>query len=426
MDVAKPTSVWWWIPTLYFGQGIPYVVVMTLSVIMYKNLDVSNTDIALYTSWLYLPWVIKPLWSPLVDIFRTKRFWIVTLQLLIGASLALVALTIQLPHFFQITLAVFWLVAFSSATHDIAADGFYMLALPEHEQAAFVGIRSTFYRFAMIAGQGGLVYLAGRVAERTGKVGLAWSVVFAILAVLFLTQFAYHRFVLPVPDGDRPSTSKSGGSVLGEFLATFAAFFKQKSIGLVLAFLLLYRLGEAQLIKLITPFMLDTPAKGGLGLTTSQVGLVYGTIGVISLTLGGLLGGFAIARWGLKRWIWIMLLSMHIPILAFVFLAFTLPKSIAFISVAVALEQFGYGFGFTAYLLFMIMVSAGAHKTAHYAICTGFMALGMMLPGMASGFIQEHLGYARFFVWVLIAAMPSLVVTAFVKIDPAFGKKAAS
>ncbi len=416
-----PWSAWWWIPTLYFGQGIPYVVVMTLSVIMYKNLEISNTDIALYTSWLYLPWVIKPLWSPLVDIFRTKRFWIVTLQLLIGAALALVGLTIQTSHFFQITLAIFWLMAFSSATHDIAADGFYMLALPEHEQASFVGVRSTFYRFAMIGGQGGLVFLAGKLSETTGKVALAWSIIFFILAALFAVAFVYHKVVLPAPAVD--VAKRSGGNVVADFVKTFSSFFRRKGIGLILAFLLLFRFGEAQALKLVTPFLLDAHDKGGLALTTSQVGFAYGTVGVIALTLGGLLGGFVIAKHGLRRWIWLMLLATHLPILCFVFLAFAQPTSMVVISAAMAIEQFGYGFGFTAYLLFMIMVSEGAHKTAHYAICTGFMALGMMLPGMPSGWIQSQLGYSKFFVWVLIACVPSLIVTAFVKIDPAFGKK---
>ena len=419
-------SPWRWIPTLYFGQGIPYVVVMTLSVIMYKNLGLSNTDIALYTSWLYLPWVIKPLWSPVVDMFKTKRYWIVTLQLVIGASLALVALTIPTAHFFQITLAVFWLMAFSSATHDIAADGFYMLALPQHEQAAFVGVRSTFYRIAMIAGQGGLVFLAGMISEQTGNVSLAWSIIFAILAGMFFLLFVYHRFVLPVPASDQPLLREGNENVLGGFVSTFTSFFKRKDIFIILAFLLLFRFGEAQALKLVAPFLLDPTSVGGLALTTKQVGLVYGTIGVIALTLGGLLGGFAISRHGLKRWIWPMLLSVHLPNLAFVFLAYALPDNIVVIATAIAIEQFGYGFGFAAYLLFMIMVADGAHKTAHYAICTGFMALGMMLPGMASGWVQEQLGYQHFFIWVCIATLPSLLVTAFVKIDPAFGKKAAS
>jgi PAT family beta-lactamase induction signal transducer AmpG len=422
--IEKTRSAWWWIPTLYFGQGLPYVVVMTLSVIMYKNLGVSNTDIALYTSWLYLPWVIKPLWSPLVDMFRTKRWWIVVLQLLIGAALAGVALTIPGPMFFQVTLAVFWLMAFSSATHDIAADGFYMLALPTHEQAAFVGVRSTFYRIAMISGQGGLVYLAGQLGERTGDIRLAWSVVFFVLAAMFAAMCAYHQFMLPRPAGDQ-STAKGGNLAVG-FLETFTSYFQRRDILLVLAFLLLFRFGEAQALKLVTPFLLDAPDKGGLGLSTSQVGLVYGTIGVIALTLGGIAGGIVISIGGLRKWIWPMLFAVHIPNLVFVYLAYTQPGDTNIIAAAIAVEQFGYGFGFAAYLLFMIMVSEGTHKTAHYAICTGFMALGMMLPGMASGWIQSQLGYPHFFVWVCICCLPSIIVTLFLKIDPAFGKKVAN
>ncbi len=425
-NTAAPTKTpWSWIPTLYFGQGIPYVVVMTLSVIMYKNLGISNTDIALYTSWLYLPWVIKPLWSPLVDMFKTKRYWIVTLQFLIGVSLAMVALTIPTTHFFQITLAVFWLMAFSSATHDIAADGFYMLALKEHEQAAFVGVRSTFYRVAMIAGQGGLVYLAGQLSERTGDMVLAWSIVFWVLAGMFLLLSVYHRFMLPTPATD--VTVKGSGNVLEEFLITFKSFFVRKDILIILAFLLTYRLGEAQALKLVAPFFLDGLDKGGLGLTTKDVGFVYGTIGVICLTIGGIIGGVAISRGGLRKWLWPMIFAVHIPNLAFVFLAYTQPSSIWVISLAIAIEQLGYGFGFAAYLLFMIMVAdnngKGIHKTAHYAICTGFMALGMMLPGMVSGWIQTQLGYQHFFIWVCICTLPSIAIAMFLKIDPAFGKK---
>lgn len=416
-------NAWWWIPTLYFGQGIPYVVVMTVSVIMYKNLGISNTDIALYTSWLYSPWVIKPLWSPLVDMFKTKRFWITTLQFLIGASLALVALTLPMAHFFQLTLAVFWLMAFSSATHDIAADGFYMLALEQHQQAAFVGIRSAFYRVAMITGQGGLVFLAGKLGDHTGNVALAWSIVFFILAGLFFALFVYHKFVLPVPSSDRATLSD--GNVVTEFIATFFSFFKRADILIVLAFLLTFRLGEAQALKLFPLFLLDPSDKGGLGLTTSDVGVVYGTIGIIALTVGGILGGYVISRGGLKRCIWPMLFAVHIPNLAFVYLAFALPSNFYIISTAIAIEQFGYGFGFTSYLLFMMLVASRdpQRKTAHYAICTGFMALGMMLPGMVSGWIQEQLGYQNFFIWVCIATLPSIIVTAFLKIDPAFGKK---
>ena len=403
---------WRWIPSLYFGQGIPYVVVMMLSVVMYKRMGMSNTDIALYTSWLYLPWVIKPLWAPFVDMFRTKRFWIVTLQLVIGASLALVALTLPLDHFFQITLAVFWLMAFSSATHDIAADGFYMLGLQEHQQAAFVGVRSTFYRIAMIAGQGGLVYLAGWFEQSTGSVSFAWSVVFFVLAGMFVALSFYHRAVLPHPAADSLRTSTE--QPLREFFRVFAEFLGKKHIVATLAFLLFYRFGEAQLIKLAAPFLLDAPAQGGLGLTTQQVGIVYGTAGVACLTLGGILGGLAISRFGLKRLLWPMALALNVPHLVYVYLAFGLPTDIWLIGIAVAVEQLGYGFGFAAYLLYMIWVSDGPHKTAHYALCTGFMALGMMLPGMLSGYLQSLLGYPHFFVWICLAALPALAATAWV------------
>lgn len=421
MQKAQVKNPWLWVPSLYFGQAIPYVVVMSLSVIMYKNNGISNTDIALYTSWLYLPWVIKPLWSPFVEMFRTKRFWIVSLQLLIGASLALVALTMQVSAFFQASLAVFWLMAFSSATHDIAADGFYMLGLRQQQQAAFVGVRSTFYRLATIAGQGALVYLAGQLTVSTGDVKLAWSIIFFILAGMFVALAVYHVFVLPWPASDR--TAARGGNPLAEFFGTFAAFFGKKDILLILGFLLTFRLGEAQLLKLATPFMLDPVEKGGLGMTTAQVGIAYGTIGIVALTVGGLLGGYLISRIGLKRCLWLMVFSVHLPDLVFVYLATVQPQNFYLIAANLAIEQFGYGFGFAAYLLYMIMVSEGEHKTSHYAICTGFMALGMMLPGMASGWIQQQLGYQHFFIYVCAMTIPAFIMAALVKIDPEFGKK---
>lgn len=413
-------QAWRWVPTLYFCEGVPYVVAMTVSVIMYKNLGVSNTAIAFYTSWLYLPWVIKPLWSPLVDLIRTKRSWIVSLQFVVGAALAMIALTVPAPFFFRVTLAVFWLLAFSSATHDIAADGFYLLALPPHQQAAFVGVRSTFYRLAMIAGQGGLVYLAGSLQESLGDARRAWAGVFFLLAALFVLAGLYHLVVLPRPAGDQ-----SAGSTprpLADFWAVFASFFRKRDIKIILAFLLLYRLAEAQLLKLVAPFLLDDRASGGLGMTTRQVGLLYGTIGILALTLGGLAGGYAISRFGLKRLLWPMIISMNLPLAVFVVLAWLQPASLGVIGGALTVEQFGYGFGFTAYMVYMMMVSAGEHRTAHYAICTGFMALGMMLPGMPAGWIQDHLGYVRFFLWVCIATIPSFAATALIKIAAGYGR----
>lgn len=421
----KRTSPWAWIPTLYFAQGLPYVAVMTISVIMYKRLDISNTDIALYTSWLYLPWVIKPFWSPFVDLLKTKRWWVVTMQLLVGAGLAGVAFTIPMDYFFQLTLAMFWLVAFSSATHDIAADGFYMLALDVHDQSLYVGIRSTFYRVATIAGQGLLVVLAGTLERWTGKVTFAWSVTFLILSGLFLTFCLYHKYILPKPTSDRPVAGgiTNASDIFREFFATFASFFKKKQAGIAILFMLFYRFPEAQLVKLINPFLLDPLDKGGLGLTTEQVGWVYGTIGIIGLTIGGIIGGICAAKGGLRKWLWPMAWSISLTCITFVYLGYFQPQDFFIINLCVFIEQFGYGFGFTAYMLFLIYYSDGEHKTAHYAICTAFMALGMMLPGMAAGWLQEHIGYENFFVWVMICCVATITVCAFIKIDPEYGRK---
>ncbi|WP_394706832.1 MFS transporter [uncultured Bacteroides sp.] len=612
-------SPWAWIPTLYFAEGLPYVAVMTISVIMYKRLGISNTDIALYTSWLYLPWVIKPFWSPFVDLLKTKRWWIVTMQLLVGAGLAGIAFTIPMPNFFQITLAIFWLVAFSSATHDIAADGFYMLALDTHDQAMYVGIRSTFYRVATIAGQGLLIVLAGgleqwtgiqpaeinvkagpsysnqivipsndRLSDNTynkdlhfivspsaaeinpvaqnsdsvhnlvkyveeqnqingfvakeevnkqgeeksisgirqiinnfthglssairttfgekrknkginptanvgvvkvclskcpeegkeivlntsfnkgdqsislvhgdrivftsknwskpaflilqvdpklknqkealfkglsGNISLAWSITFFVLSGFFIAACLYHKYILPKPTSDQRSIDHSAMNIFREFFKTFVTFFKKKQVGVAMLFMLLYRLPEAQLVKLINPFLLDPKEMGGLGLTTSQVGWVYGTIGILGLTVGGIIGGIAAAKGGLKRWLWPMAWSISLTCITFVYLSYFQPDNLFLVNLCVFIEQFGYGFGFTAYMLFLIYYSDGEHKTAHYAICTAFMALGMMLPGMAAGWLQELIGYKHFFVWVMICCAATIAVCAFVKIDPEYGKK---
>ncbi len=420
----KKRSPWAWIPTLYFAEGLPYVAVMTISVIMYKKLNISNTDIALYTSWLYLPWVIKPFWSPFVDLLKTKRWWIVTMQLLVGAGLAGIAFTIPMSNFFQITLAVFWLVAFSSATHDIAADGFYMLALDVSEQALYVGIRSTFYRIATIFGQGVLIVLAGGLENWTGNIPFAWSITFYILSGLFIAFCLYHKFILPTPKTDKSTvTDVSASNIFKEFLATFITFFQKKQAGVAILFMLLYRLPEAQLVKLINPFLLDPLEKGGLGLSTAEVGIVYGTVGILGLTIGGIIGGICASKGGLQRWLWPMAWSISLTCLTFVYLGYFQPQSLIIINICVFIEQFGYGFGFTAYMLFLIYYSEGEHKTAHYAICTGFMALGMMLPGMAAGWLQDHIGYENFFVWVMICCAATIAVCAFVKIDPEYGKK---
>jgi MFS transporter, PAT family, beta-lactamase induction signal transducer AmpG len=646
-------SPWAWVPTLYFSQGIPYVVVMTMSVLMYKRLGISNTDIALYTSWLYLPWVIKPLWSPWVDMTRTKRFWIVAMQFLISLGLALAAFSIRGPAFFRWSLFLFWIMAFASATHDIAADGFYMLSLSRHQQAWWVGLRSTFYRTAMIVGSGLLVVLAGtlesrnglppveipvrsktaiespaagqvadplaavlalphgggpgqeepaaplrlivrpdsldipatgrstdevaKLLERTrqwntdhgflrpgvlssptnrsasrpdsplapaskhlieplgrawsafvsgplgnflgahfpnetrartpaagnvgilaltlsrqpelgkslvvtierqkrgieylglakgdkgfelvegerlvfnsenwnrpalaviqldsklkrdatvafragsGNIPIAWSITLFVVAGLFLAFSCWHGLMLPRPGADGPVlTHKSPG---GEFLATLASFFQKPGVLMAVAFILLYRFDEAQLAKVIPPFLLDSREAGGLGLTTSQVGLAYGTFGILALTCGGLLGGFTAARYGLKTILPFMVCSMYLPKLAFIFLSFAQPDNFLVTCATVTLEQLGYGFGFTAFMLYLLYFSDGPHRTAHYAICTGFMALGMMIPGLWSGWVADVVGYRHFFVWVICSAVPGFILALNLKVDPQFGRK---
>lgn len=627
MKNDKKKSPWAWIPTLYFAQGLPYVAVMTISVIMYKRLGISNTDIALYTGWLYLPWVIKPFWSPFVDIIKSKRWWTVSMQWILAFTFAGVAFTIPVPFFFQLTLAVFWIMGFTSATHDIAADGFYMHALTEHEQSLYVGIRSTFYRVATVAGQGLLVIIAGLVETNTGlepaqlsvvanpaaeqvvasipkydiqvtdtageprfvytasqievgsvapaevdgvpfkayaaavrdsvrmlneangfvastaqvdgqqssesgvaastekesaftalirdwfgeerqtvaddiadniavvgvrlnkmpvtdepiilsvthqsgdqsikleqnllstrfeftrdnwdktaylffeidhklkdrteasfvgasgNIPFAWIIVFVALSVFFFAVAMYHSWVLPRPLTDGREAKRSASDILKEFVQTFVSFFQKKQIWVAVAFMLLYRLPEAQLVKLINPFLLDPIDKGGMGLSTGEVGLVYGTVGIIGLTIGGIIGGIAAARGGLKKWLWPMAWSMSLTCLTFIYLSYFQDSSLLVINICVFVEQFGYGFGFTAYMLYLIYFSEGEHKTAHYAICTGFMALGMMLPGMAAGWLQETIGYRHFFIWTVICCAATIGICAFVKIDPKFGLK---
>ena len=377
-------SPWNWIPSLYFAEGLPYVAVMTLSVIMYKRLDVSNTDIALYTSWLYFPWVIKPLWSPFVDLIKTKRWWIWIMQVLIGGGMAGIAFVLPGDFFFQATLAFFWVMAFCSATHDIAADGFYMLGLNEEQQAFFIGIRNTCYRIAMITGQGLLVMLAGWLEKSTGHIPMAWSLVFFVMAGIFIALALWHKFILPKPSSDKQRSGVTIHSIWKEFVQTFSSFFSKKGIIPALLFMLTYRLGESQLVKLASPFLLDQPEKGGLGLSTGQVGFVYGTIGVIALLLGGIAGGIAISKHGLKRWIWPMALAISLPNLVYLYLAYAQTDNFAIINTCVAIEQFGYGFGFTGYTMYLMLFAEGEYKTSHYAISTGFMALGMMVPGMIS------------------------------------------
>ncbi len=410
---------WLWIPSLYYAEGIPYVMVMTVSVAFYKNLNVSNTDIAFFTSLLYFPWALKPLWSPLVDIVKTKRLWIILMQFVVGIGLAGVALTTTLPNFFLYTMLFLSLIAIASATHDIAADGFYMLGLNQSDQALYVGIRSTFYRLAMATG--GIILILAGYFEGSMSISSSWRITFIIITILFLLFFVYHNFILPHPKSDKPAPKEV--SFLKEFIKIYKLFFARKEITLSIAFLLIYRFGEAQLVKLAQPFLLDPTYKGGLGLTLGQVGLAYSTIGVIALSLGGILGGIAASKSGLKKWLWWMFAAINLPHVLYIYLSFVQPDNFYLITLCIAGEQFGYGFGFTAYMLYMIYLSEGEFKTSHYALCTGFMALSMMIPGSFSGALQEFLGYKFFFVWILITMIPGYFILKALPLDPEFGKK---
>ena len=427
-------SPWFWVPTLYFAEGIPYFIVNNISVVMFKNMGMPNGMLALYTSLLYLPWVIKPLWSPFVDIIKTKRWWIVTMQLLMSA--AMILLPFMLPQttgeaiastpLFFVTLALFWITAFASATHDIAADGFYMLGLDSGTQAEYVGIRSTFYRLSSIFGQGVLVALAGFIETSTSDVHLSWKITLILSAAIFAAVSLYHTWSLPRPASDTMSTATTPAEIFRDFGRTFVTFFQKKHILMAMLFMLLYRLPEAFLVKMMNTFLLDPVDQGGLGLSTEAVGIVYGTVGVAALTVGGILGGIAASKWGLKRSLWPMALSLTLPCLSFVFLAAFQPESIWITGSCVALDQFGYGFGFTAYMLYLIYFSEGEFKTAHYSLCTAFMALSMMIPGMVAGYIQEWLGYTTFFIFVMFCCLVTVAVVSTVKVNPEFGKKTIS
>lgn len=502
---------WFWIPLLNFASGLPYAVIISVSVIMYKKLGISNKDIGLYTSLLYLPWVIKPLWSPFIELFGTKRKWFLSMQLLISIAFLLVGFTIPTSGFFMMTLAIFWVAAFASASNDIASDGFYLLVLPEDQQSFFIGIRSTFYRLAMLAGNGLIVLLAGYLEHKYGDNTKAWSYTMIAVGLLMTFITVYNFFSTPKTEinaGEKPiDTNKQS------FASIFASFFRKKQIILVLSFILLFRLGESQLIKMLTPFLVDpikyelvetgsdesqvkaleiynskvkngeklsdselqllysklpilvemrdqkkplaevenkdkaeyknankaridfvdllivnkgnqkTIKKGGMGLETEDIGLIYGTFGLIALTLGGILGGIAISKQGLTKWMLPMILTMHLPIIGFILLAYFHPASIYYIYAVVIIEQFGYGFGFAAFMMYLIYVAEGESKTAHYALATGFMAMGMMLPGMVSGYIQEYLGYGNFFIWVFLATIPGIILSRFLIFPKDFGKK---
>lgn len=422
MQNKNTRNPWAWVPSLYFAQGVPYMLVIVVSTTMYKRLGISNSDIAFYTSLLYLPWVIKPFWSPFIDAIFTNRWWVIATQFLMAVLMAATAHAIGTSAFFSTSIFFMWMLAFSSATHDIAADGFYMHGLDTHQQSFFVGIRNTAWRIAYLAGQGGIVVFAGYLESKyQNNDALAWQQTFYLVAAVFLAISIYHQIIIPRPEKPKPAYSFK--AVMADLSDNMQSFLQKKNLLIALIFILLYRLGEAQLVKMIAPFMLDPIELGGLGMTTTQQGLLYGTIGTVFLIIGGIVGGVLAAKYGLKKMIWYMAFAMNLPNLLYVIMAFTHPESMITIGFYVSLEQLGYGFGFTAFTLYILQFAQGKHQTTHYAIATGFMALGMMLPGMVSGWIQEYTNYLTFFVWVAFCSIPGLLIIPFLHIDPEFGKK---
>jgi len=410
-ETNHPTSPWLYVPTLYFAEGVPYVIINSVSVIFYKQLGADNARIAFWTSFLYLPWVLKMFWGPLVDAYSTKRIWVISTQLIIASCLLGLAISLNLTNFFFISLFTLAIGAFISATHDIAADGFYMLVLNREDQAFFVGIRSTFYRFATIFASGIVVFWAGQLEIQLRNIALGWTVAIALSAFIFAAIGIFHWFALPNPivDIERRTT----GSTLEFYLQAIQSYFSQQKIWAILAFILLYRFGEAMLVKITAPFLLDRPEVGGLGLSTSDVALVYGTAGTIALVLGGIVGGILIAKYEIEKTIWFMALALNLPDLFYVYLAYIQPK-IELVYLLVALEQFGYGLGMAAYSVYLIYIAKEEYKTSHFAISTGIMALGMMLPGLASGYLQQALGYLMFFILVCLLTIPSLITLFFI------------
>ena len=377
---------------------------------MLKDLGISNGRLAALTSFFALSWLLKPLWSPLVDTVKSKRWWIIATQLTIALSVAFIALTLS-GSSFPVTIFLFTLAAIASATHDISADGFYMIALDEKRQSAFIGIRNTFYRIAMIFGQGVIIVFAGMIEKYAGNSAVAWRITLVLTAVILAALTIYHKSVLPKAEEKPDIKTDKPLKLLSNFAAAFASFFTKKGCLAAIVFMLFYRFPEALLMKMLYPFFSDPATAGGLGLDKEAYGLICGTAGVAALLAGGISGGFYIARHGLRKSLPLMALSLTLPCVVYPYLAFARPDSLLTTGFCIAIDQFGYGFGFTAYIAYMMKFAAGPFRTSHYAICTGFMALSAILPGAVSGYLQELCGYAGFFTVVMLSCAFTFAVT---------------
>lgn len=411
-----------WVPSLYLGEALPFSAVMLLSLVMFKEMGLTDAQITVYTGWLGTPWVIKPLWSPIVDNLKTKRWWIITMQFLMAVALAVVAFTLPTSYWLKGSLAVFFVIALASATHDISADGFYIIGLDNKDQELYVGVRNTFYRIGMVIGQGGLVLLVGYMQEGVFGTELqpvlsSWTAVFIIVAVLMLLLGLYHACVLPRVERsvhDRFDLVEQ----MREFVKTLAVFISKPHIVTSLCFILLFRLPEGLLAKIVPLFLTRTAAEGGLALSDTDFGLIYGTLGVIGLLAGGLVGGWAVSRWGLRRCLWPLVMCITLPDVVYVYLSYCPTDNLWLIGSCVCVEQIGYGLGFAAYTLYLVTFSRGERSTAVFSICTAGQYLGgVMLPGMLSGLISDSIGYQKFFLLIMFLCFVTFAVTALVKID---------
>ena len=411
-----------WVPSLYMGEALPFSAVMLLSLVMFKEMGMTDSQITLYTGWLGTPWVIKPIWSPIVDNLKTKRWWIVSMQFLMGVALAMVALTLPTAFWLKASLAVLMVIAFASATHDISADGFYIIALSDKDQELYVGVRNTFYRVGLVIGQGGLVLLVGYMQEGTFGAWLqpmlsSWMAVFIIMAALMVVLGVYHACVLPKVERSVHERFDIGEQVR-EFVKTLRVFVGKPHIVSALCFILLFRLPEGLLTKIVPLFLMRSADEGGLAMSDTDFGLIYGTLGVIGLLAGGLVGGWAVSRWGLKRCLWPLVMCITLPDVVYVYLSYCPTDNMWLVGSCVCVDQIGYGLGFAAYTLYLVTFSRGERSTAVFSICTAGQYLGgVMLPGMVSGLISENIGYQKFFLLIMLFCLVTFAVTAIVKID---------
>lgn len=421
-----------WVPTLYFAMGMPFVVLNMVCTLMFKGLDVSDAQIAFWTSIIMFPWTLKPLWSPLLEIYKTKKFFVIFTQIATGCIFGLVALALHLPNFFAVCIALLAIIAFSGATHDVAADGVYMASLSKDDQARYIGWQGAFYNIAKIAATGGLVYLAGMLIETyTGDVTglsaaaaaaakhngsvMAWTIIMAVIGGIMVVLGLYNAKFVPSEVNNDAEERPGFKETMVELGNVFVDLFRKRHILYYIFFIILYRFAEGFVMKIVPLFLKADRADQGLGLSEKEIGLCYGTFGAAAFVIGSILAGYYVAHRGLQKSLFSLCCVFNLPFVAYTLLAVYQPESLVLIGGGIVLEYFGYGFGFVGLTLFMMQqIAPGKHQMAHYAFASGIMNLGVMLPGMLSGYVSDWLGYRHFFIFVLFCTIPAFLITWFV------------